>query len=475
MIAKVDVQIDERIKDVFRLTGVHVCNVNLSGRIVPEAGHVENFKAKTPSLPAGVKTETNPIIYGSTDFTTAGIAMKGAIYLFETAAQTDPAKHPRIIVCGAYNGGAETFYRLDFLGTDGKYLDILRNHKYTFNITQVKGNGYASAEEACAAKPFNMESEILVWDDGEIRDIVFNGQYMLGVNQSKFVLNAEATSSDNILKITTDYPDGWTAEVCTDEAGKIPMTNGWLKLSNNSGAGGAQPDNVTLRAEVNKSSKRTAYIRIHAGILHHTVTVTQMDALSIPPIDYLVLHFEWDSRDGDDGDVAVRFAGNGAPFDGKAVGYAMVASQTVPPVYHNNMELLKWGGDYRSSSLNNTPPMETVYMNAPVVYADNSLPRFLTLEAYANWYDQRIKDRPMTLRMSGYVGGVMEHVGTGFFNKGGEMVYESKSARIITTSGENAVSFRQGNASAYTKVCTIQFDRITHEAKINWIAAPTQP
>jgi hypothetical protein len=297
---------------------------------------------------------------------------------------------------------------------------------------------------------------------------------MLGVNQSKFVLSSEKVSSGNILKITTDYPGGWTAEVCTDEAGKIPMTNGWLKLSNNSGAGGAQPNDVTLMAEVNSASERTAYIRINAGILHHTVTVTQMDAVSIPPIDYLMLHFEWESINGD-GDVAVRFAGNGAPFDKKTVGYGMNGNQPVPPVYHNSMELLKWGGDYMSSSINKTPPMETVYMNAPVVFADNKLPRLLTLEVYANWYNAKIKDQPMTLRMSGYVGGVIEHVGTGFFNNGGKMVYESKSARIITTSGSNSESFRTGNTSAYTKLCTIQFDRITHEAKINWIAAPTQP
>jgi hypothetical protein len=94
MIAKIEVQLDvdnyPTLEQDFKLKSVHVYNTNTSGRIVPISGtdYVKDMIAIKASLPASVSSVVGPIKY--TDFSTPGIenvAMKGAIYLFETAAK----------------------------------------------------------------------------------------------------------------------------------------------------------------------------------------------------------------------------------------------------------------------------------------------------------------------------------------------------------------------------------------------------
>ena len=73
-------------------------------------------------------------------------------YIYERSnrlAQTPTS----MIVAGKYKGGAETFYKLDFVYYDDKtgskvYYNLLRNFRYGININSVVGNGYATPEEA---------------------------------------------------------------------------------------------------------------------------------------------------------------------------------------------------------------------------------------------------------------------------------------------------------------------------------------
>jgi hypothetical protein len=297
MVAKIDVQLESNLRNIFELTGVRLYNTNNKGFIVPFPENVENYKAKKASIPNDAVTNKNAILYNSAvDFTYVdgkAIAMRGAIYLFETAAKamSNPNDQTSIVVSGKFMNGAETFYRLDFFNETGdSYLDILRNHKYTFNITDVKGHGYPTPEEAFELRPFNMNTEIFVTDENDMTDIVFNGQYMLGVNKSHFVLshnvyNASTSGTDNLLKVTTDFPKGWTANVYTDQAGTTPMpANNWLSISPNAGAGGAQSNDVRIITTENKTeTTRTAYIQLKAGLLSHTVVVVQFpDPNNIP-------------------------------------------------------------------------------------------------------------------------------------------------------------------------------------------------
>jgi hypothetical protein len=148
---------------------------------VPNTGteYFENMTAKKASLPASVVSSTGPIAY--TDFGAPGvanIAMRGAIYLFETAAKNEGnlLEETCIVVGGLFETDAEvSYYRLDFLAQDAAtHLDILRNHSYTCNITAVKGRGHPTVDDAFRAKSFNMIANIIIWN-GNTSNIIIDG------------------------------------------------------------------------------------------------------------------------------------------------------------------------------------------------------------------------------------------------------------------------------------------------------------
>jgi len=287
MIAKIEVELEEKVAgltDIFKLKSVHLYNTNTSGRIVPKPGTeyiATNMVAQKASLPATVSSVVGPIAY--TDFNPPGIpnvAMKGAIYLFETAAKNTGnfLEETCIVVGGVYGSDTqESFYRLDFFPPNSTtHLDILRNHRYACKIIAVKGPGFPTVDDAFRSKSFNMVANILAWDIGQLNDITFDGQYMLGVNQSLFELEGnvhDISSLDNILKITTNYPTGWTATVHGNQAGTT--TAPWLSITPALGAGDAQPRDVHLLAGANSVAERTAYIHIKAGRLTYIVKVVQ--------------------------------------------------------------------------------------------------------------------------------------------------------------------------------------------------------
>jgi hypothetical protein len=150
----------------FTLTSVRLYNTNRRGRIVPKSNdiYIDNFKAVRPSLPDNINRVRGPIIYSGTaaspgDFSQGefGVDMPRAIYLFETAAQTDRLEQTVIVVGGTRGTSTtQTFYRIDFMNSDGSgYQDILRNYNYTITILSVSENGYPSADAAFAGESFN--------------------------------------------------------------------------------------------------------------------------------------------------------------------------------------------------------------------------------------------------------------------------------------------------------------------------------
>jgi hypothetical protein len=122
-----------------------------------------------------------------------------------------------------------------------------------------------------------------VWNENDITHIAWDDQYMLGISQNRFdfYYNAHGViDMDNILKITTNFPMGWTATVWADQAGTIPVPNNWLSISPASGAGGAQPDETHVLTTTHAGDvTRTAYIHIKAGRLSLVVTVSQIPSV----------------------------------------------------------------------------------------------------------------------------------------------------------------------------------------------------
>jgi uncharacterized protein (TIGR02145 family) len=283
-IARVDVVLgDEVIKaDKFKLNEIYVYNSKTAGRVIPDPDNMYAGKAIAATEPTGSINNATPLQY------TVPVAMNTAfertMYLFEAKgkAENKSSEATCLVIGGTYDTDADpTYYRIDFLKketTDSYYRDVLRNHHYRVNITKVSGSGYDTKEDAFNSKSFNMVADVVEWDDGEMGEITFDGQYYLSVNKGEFNFSRDeknGNNGDNVLQVKTDYPKGWTVKSITDKTTGNPVT--WLRIDEGSKSGPAnvKADIILKPEENNDGVERSAKIIIEAGRLRYTVIVNQ--------------------------------------------------------------------------------------------------------------------------------------------------------------------------------------------------------
>lgn len=295
MVAKINVKIDPSISEnSFALSSVSLYNYYSSGRVVPDAGNLVPGSSSSVEKPTVTGTTTK----GPIDYEGSGIVINNSIinniYTFEslvpkTASEVNLSKVTTLVLGGKYNGSTEvSYYRVDI--ANGKtYLDILRNHLYTINITKVKSAGYGTKEDAFNSRPINIEAEVVVWDEAAIGNIEFDGQFMLAVSQGKFDFTKSAYttfSDDNTVSIKTDYKSndgsiqGWKVTSIIDDSGN-PI-NDWLKTSVNKGDANVATDMQLILTENNSGANRLGYITISAGRLTYKIEVRQS---MVPPLE----------------------------------------------------------------------------------------------------------------------------------------------------------------------------------------------
>ncbi len=270
----------------FMMEKIYLCNYNTIGYIAPKwrtnDGQILTSSGYPgPNLPADPGLQPGAIV-----FTPPGQSFTGEIYTQESAAASDAGESERrdatcLVIEGLYNG-MKNFYRVDFTcdGTNGplnQYMPLLRNYKYEVTIVSAGGPGYGTFEGALESYtvPSNLKTRILSYDMSVIKDIDFNGQNMLGVSQSSFLLPAAAISSAtaaNKLSVYTDYTQGWEVSGIEGE-GDGNMAD-WLTLSAMSGPGGTITG-IYIFLDENAGPVRSAYIRLKSGRLTHTIVVTQ--------------------------------------------------------------------------------------------------------------------------------------------------------------------------------------------------------
>lgn len=201
-------------------------------------GSGEKPKAIAPSLPDTPGKQT--LTYAVTDN-----LLKRNIYVPEvdnpeptvtqSGTQTDPTKdtdylnRPYLILKLQYDevddsnnvkaGGAKgtTYFRVDFLKRDGKeatakytYLPLLRNYRYKVDIQNIGGLGFDKEEDAMKGPSANIMYNVLVWDESEMSNVKYDGQYMLGV--SKSLVTVYKSGGSMHLKVQTSWPKGFTIE-----------------------------------------------------------------------------------------------------------------------------------------------------------------------------------------------------------------------------------------------------------------------
>ena len=223
------------------LTKVFFYNTNTTGRVSPFENGIywdeANRKAKQPSIP-----DPAPAVTGKIDKTSSIVDEKillREVYVPEavnvpTAAtqgangETLPEnntenylKRPYIVVglTGADKSrpDKETFFRIDYLKRTGaeadatyEYLPLLRNYRYLVNIKAVGGPGFDTEEDARKGPAANIMYNVVVWNESIMSDVLYDGQYMLGVSADHFTFYREGGSLT--AKVQTSWPEGFTVE-----------------------------------------------------------------------------------------------------------------------------------------------------------------------------------------------------------------------------------------------------------------------
>ena len=123
----------------------------------------------------------------STELTALKIPMgtdgQGHTFCYEREV---PKKDPLyIIVAGNYNGGSETYYKIDLRDNNGEYFPILRNFNYRISINNVYRAGASSVQGALASAPSgNIDSSI----DMQGLDNISDGVAQIYVGETDVVL-----------------------------------------------------------------------------------------------------------------------------------------------------------------------------------------------------------------------------------------------------------------------------------------------
>lgn len=217
-------------------------NAASQGLVVPAEGNYsldgDKPKATAPTLPQTPGKQT--LTYAVTDN-----LLKRNIYIPETGNpepevtqngnETDPTKdtyylnRPYLILKLQYDevddtnnlkvGGAKgtTYFRVDFLKREGEeatakytYLPLLRNHRYKVDIRNIGGLGFDNEDDAKKGPSANIMYNVLVWDESEMSDVKYDGQYMLGV--SKNVVETYKSGGSMQFKVQTSWPEGFKIE-----------------------------------------------------------------------------------------------------------------------------------------------------------------------------------------------------------------------------------------------------------------------
>lgn len=301
----------------FSLAGYYLYGEYEKGYLAPQNWDMTysnlNIPQPTPSRKSS-PTDDNVFIIPNND--------KDAIYAFETDNSSQNNKDKlRIIVKGTYKGNTyyypvafadrvksqnnsndysedpSTFESLD-------YLDIHRNHEYTFKIKYVREEGWKELSQAIAAEPDNRIAVEITDRNSNITDIIATRDYALGVEVPE---NVQAWNSNDAtngittiqIEVVSTYPT-YSSEEAKVTAEVYSEYASWLKLPGSNSLGVASPGNgftdngsasITTDGEVSRTGtkyllnvqvygqknedSREGKILIKSGKLSREITIIQ--------------------------------------------------------------------------------------------------------------------------------------------------------------------------------------------------------
>lgn len=248
------------------------------------------FNTATKGTTANTKLDTDVSLPSSVAYADEQDYSMGEHPFYET-----PAGKACMIIRAKYDGGPDTYYKVEFLknGTSTQ-MALLRNHHYQVKVTAVNHEGWATEDEAINNLSENRLTVEVVDDNPPIVNMIACKDYELGVCGKQTVLgNAEEAT---ITFVTTkpkdsDYNglsvvsnDSWITvpDDNTLQASYIdlPATAGDSKLSSTGRL-------YTIKLTLSQNYESAA----HAG----TVTITSGDLSRVVEIKQLGYDFRTDS------------------------------------------------------------------------------------------------------------------------------------------------------------------------------------
>lgn len=129
-----------------------------------------------------------------------------------------PAGKAYMIIRAKYDGGLDTYYKVEFLknGTSTQ-MDLLRNHHYQVKVTAVNHEGWATEDEAINNLSENRLTVEVVDDNPPIVDMIACKDYELGVCGKQTVLGNARTATISFVTTKPDfkYNVKWNADWIT--------------------------------------------------------------------------------------------------------------------------------------------------------------------------------------------------------------------------------------------------------------------
>ena len=297
----VDPDTGKSIKVQWSLLEVKLYNAAKNGRIAPDDGNyaLDGGKPKATKVtqPTTPTKQEEALTYTATDN-----LLKRTIYVPETVnpeptsasagASTTPGteevylSRPYLILKLSYkqtdgNASRETYFRVDFLEKNRKeataeytYLSLLRNFRYKVDIRNIGGLGFDSEDEAKKGPAANIMYNVVVWDESTLSNVVYDGQYMLGVQNDKLLFHKNGGTFST--KVQTSWPGGFEVKGLPD----------WVKFKIEPSDPGAKglTDEKIVTFEVTKSTTERrdfsgAYIQ--AGRMQWKLDITQLNTLDL--------------------------------------------------------------------------------------------------------------------------------------------------------------------------------------------------
>lgn len=200
--------------------------------------------------------------------------------------ETPAAGKAYMIIKAKYNGGPDTYYKVEFFnnGTSTQ-MDLLRNHHYQVKVTAVNHEGWATEDEAKNNLSENRLSVEVVDDNPPIVNMIACKDYELGVC-GKQTVNGNAVKTTITFVTTKQHPEDFSVVSNNPDWISVP-TDYKSKASYNVLPTSAEHPSTGTLYTIDLTLTENCQSTAHAG----TVTITSGDLSRVVEIEHLGYDF----------------------------------------------------------------------------------------------------------------------------------------------------------------------------------------